>query len=60
MLPYVLRPTERNEAHPTLEQTINTPFYEFVGGGYVHGVMDGQPLAEMELKDIGDTTVYLV
>jgi hypothetical protein len=60
MLPCVLRPTERNAAHPTSEQTINIPFYEFVGGGHIHGVMDGQPLAEVEVKGIEDATVYQV
>jgi hypothetical protein len=58
MLPFVLRSMERVAAHPSSEQTINIPFYEFVGGGYIHGVMDGQPSTDVEMKGIEDAIVH--
>jgi hypothetical protein len=61
VFPFILRPIGHDE---TFEETKKTPeistFYRFVGGAYVHGVMDGQVWKKMEAEGQSDEAIFLL
>jgi hypothetical protein len=59
--PFILRPTNKDKPYRSTKKALNIPtFYRFIGGAYVHGKMDGEPLEEMETKGWKEETVFLI
>lgn len=60
-MPFILRPTQSDETYMAVKRTFSiSSFYKLVGGAYIHGIMNGQPLADMEGNGLSDETVYLI
>ena len=59
--PLILRPTVADATFDAIKQTHRvSSFYEFVGGSYVHGIMDGEMPATANGQEIGKQTVGLI
>jgi hypothetical protein len=59
--PFILRPFANDDTFSELQNRLGTStFYEFVGGSYVHGIMDGEVLAYMDKLGVHEETIYLI
>jgi hypothetical protein len=59
--PFILRPTADDQPYGSIKQALKIQtFYHFVGCAYVHGMMDGEPLREMEAEGVKEEVVFLI
>jgi len=59
--PFILRPFANDDTFSELQNRLGTStFYEFMGGSYVHGIMDGEVLAYMDKLGVHEETIYLI
>jgi hypothetical protein len=59
--PFIIRPTKRDKPYRSIKKAFQIQtFYQYVGGAYVHGKMDGEPLREMEAEGREEETVFLI
>ena len=59
--PLILRPTSNDGLYHSIKEALQIPtFYQYVGGAYVHGKMDGEPFRETEAKSGEEETVFLI
>jgi hypothetical protein len=59
--PFIIRPTNKDEPYRRIKKELQiTTFYQFMGGAYVHGRMDGEALREMDAGGQEEETVFLI
>jgi len=59
--PLIIRPTKRDRPYHSIKKAFQIQtFYRYVGGAYVHGKMDGEPLREMEAEGREEENIFLI
>lgn len=59
-MPFILRSTTSKEVRHLGRSKSNPMYYRFVGGSYVHGIMDGEVARLMDSRELEERSVFLI
>lgn len=60
-IPFIIRPMSNDESFNDAKKSLDiSTFYKFVGGAYVHGIMDGELSRIMDDAQFAPETIYLI